>query len=139
MCGLPRASLRDPRFAPLQSLSRFRSVLTQTDALNVAERHQQRAVRDAAEFAALLGEPVGFLVCTVPGGTVFEAIALDSARTCAFVDEHGALRRVAGVRRGSAWDREPSLAPRFPAGARRAAERALTGGARPRRRDARDE
>ena len=139
LCTLPRASLRDLRFAPLQSRSRFRSVLTETDALKVAERHQQRAVRDAAEFAVLLGEPVGFLVRAVPGGTVFEAIALDSARTCAFVDEHGTLRRHAGAPRGSAWDREPSPAPRFPAGTRRAAERALALAARPRPRDAREE
>jgi hypothetical protein len=113
-------------------------MFTETDALNVAEGHQQRAVRDAAEFAALLGEPVGFLVRTVPGGTVFEAIALDSARTCAFVDEHGAVRRHAGAPRGSAWDREPSPAPRFPAATRRAAERALSLAARPRPRDGRD-
>jgi hypothetical protein len=139
MCGLPRATVRDLRFAPPRSGSRFRSVLTETDALKVAERHQHRAVRDAAEFAALLGEPVGFLVRTAPGGTVFEAIALGSARTCAFVDEHGTLRRHAGAPRGSTWDREPSPAPRFPAATRRAAERALTLAARPRPRRARDE
>jgi hypothetical protein len=110
-------------------------MLTETDALAIAERHQQQAVRDAAQFAALLGESVGFLVRTMPGaGMAFEAIALDSAPTCAFVDEHGTLRHSAGARHGSGWDREPSPAPRFPAGARRAAERTLTLAARPRRR-----
>src|SRR3954454_14103245 len=107
MCGLPRASVRNLRFVPSRSRSRFQCMLTETDAFALAERHQHRAVRDAAEIAALLGEPVGFLVRTLPGGAVFEAIALDSARTCAVVDEHGALRRTAGARRGSPWDREP--------------------------------
>ena len=134
MCGVPRASVRNLRFGLSRIRSRFRSVLTKTDALKLAGRHQHRAVRDAAGFAARLGEPVGFLVRTVPGGTVFEAIALNSARTCAFVDEHGTLRRHAGAPRGSARDREPSPAPRFPAATRRAAERALTRAARPRAR-----
>jgi hypothetical protein len=109
-------------------------MLPAAEALDLAGPHQRRALRDAAAFAGALGEPVRFLFRTVPGGTVFEAVALDSARTCAVVDEHGALRYVAEPRPGGAWDRPaaPAPAPRFPAGARRAAECALVSAARPR-------
>jgi hypothetical protein len=105
-------------------------MLSTTRALEVADRHQLRALRDVAEYAAALGEPVGFLHRAVAGGTVFEAVALDSARTCAVVDERGALRFVAGERPGDAARRPP--APRFHAGTRRAAEAALVATARPR-------
>jgi hypothetical protein len=107
-------------------------------AIALAGRRQRRAVREAAGFAATLGETVGFLRRTVPGGTIFEAVALESARTCAIVDEHGMLRLAP-----PATSREPSgpadgvgrpyapATPRFSASARRAAERALAA-ARPR-------
>ena len=105
-------------------------MLTATRALELASRHQRRAVRDAADYAAALGEPVGFLRRAVVRGAVFEAVALDSARTCAVVDEHGALRLVAGERPGDAF-RRPAP-PRFRAGTERAAEAALVAAARPR-------
>jgi hypothetical protein len=105
-------------------------MLTATRALELADRHQLRAVRDAAEYAAALGEPVGFLHRCVTGGTVFEAVALDSARTCAVIDEHGALRYVTGDRPGAAF-RRPAPS-RFRAGIRRTAEAALVAAARPR-------
>jgi hypothetical protein len=99
-------------------------------ALELAARHQLRAVRDATEYAAALGEPVGFLHRRVAGGAVFEAVALDSARTCAVVDEHGTLRFVAGERPADAFRR--AAPPRFRSGGRRAAEAALVAAARPR-------
>jgi hypothetical protein len=105
-------------------------MLTASRALELAARHQLRAVRDATEYATALGEPVAFLRRRVPGGTVFEAVALDSARTCAIVDEHGALRFVAGERPGPAARRPAPV--RLRAGLRRAAEAALVGAARPR-------
>jgi len=105
-------------------------MLNSTRALELAGRHQRGAVREAADYAAALGEPVGFLRRAVAGGAVFEAVALDSARTCAIVDEHGTLRLVAGERPGDAL-RRPAP-PRFRAGARRAAEAALVAAARPR-------
>lgn len=104
-------------------------MLNATRALELAGRHQRGAVREAADYAAALGEPVGFLRRTVTGGAVFEAVALDSARTCAVVDEHGTLRFVAGERPGGAFRRPAS---RFRAGARRAAKAALVAAARPR-------
>ena len=105
-------------------------MLNSTRALELAGRHQRGAVREAADYAAALGEPVGFLRRAVAGGAAFEAVALDSARTCAIVDEHGTLRLVAGERPGDAL-RRPAP-PRFRAGARRAAEAALVASARPR-------
>jgi hypothetical protein len=105
-------------------------MLKATRALELAGRHQRGAVREAADYAAALGEPVGFLRRAVAGGAVFEAVALDSARTCAVVDEHGALRLVAGERPGDAF-RRPAP-PRFRAGVERAAEAALVAAARPR-------
>ena len=105
-------------------------MLSPTRALELAARHQRRAVRAAADHAAALGEPVGFLRRHVAGGAVFEAVALDSARTCAVVDEHGALRFVAGDRRGAA--RRHPAPRRFRGGLRRAAEAALAATARPR-------
>jgi hypothetical protein len=104
-------------------------MLTATRALELAGRHQLRALRDAAEYAAALGEPVGFLHRRVAGGTVFEAVALDSARTCAVVDERGALRFVTGDRPGAAF-RRPAPS-RFRAGVRRTAEATLVAAARP--------
>jgi hypothetical protein len=104
-------------------------MLTATRALELAGHHQLRAVRDAADYAAALGEPVGFLQRRVAGGTVFEAVALDSARTCAVIDERGALRFVTGERPGAAF-RRPAP-PRFRTAIRRAAEAALVAAARP--------
>ena len=107
-------------------------MLTATKALEVAARHQRGALIQAAEYAAALGEPVGFLRRTVPGGAVFEVVALDSARTCAVVDGRGELRLVAGDKGPS--ERHPRAVPpaRFSASVARAAERALVAGARPR-------
>jgi hypothetical protein len=122
--------VRNLRFAIEGPTPRIRCVLTATRALELAGRHQAGAVRDAADYAATLGEPVGFLRRPVAGGAVFEAVALDSARTCAVVDEHGALRFVAGERPAEAL-RHPAPA-RFRAGVRRAAEAALVSAARPR-------
>ena len=105
-------------------------MLTATRALELAGRHQRGGVREAADYAAALGEPVGFLRRAVARGAVFEAVALDSARTCAVVDEHGALRFVSGERPAADF-RRPVPARRFGASARRAAERALVAAARP--------
>jgi hypothetical protein len=105
-------------------------MLTATRALALADRHQLHAVRDAADYALALGEPVGFLRRRVAGGAVFEAVALDSARTCAVVDERGALRFVGGER-PAAMLRRPAP-PRVRAGVRRAAEAALVAAAHPR-------
>jgi hypothetical protein len=105
-------------------------MLTVARALELAGRHQARALRDAADHGAALGEPIGFLRRPVAGGAVFEAVALDSARTCAVVDQHGALRFVSGERPGVAFHR-PVPVRRFRATARRAAERALVAAARP--------
>ena len=111
-------------------------MLTADHAIEIAGRRQRRAVREAAGFAAVLGEPVGFLHRTVPGGAVFEAVALGSARTCALIDEHGTLRLAppAPAREmGARGDATPAPAPtpRFRPGARHAAERALQTAARP--------
>jgi hypothetical protein len=103
-------------------------MLTATRALDIAARHQRRALIDAAEYAGALGEPVGFVRRTVPGGAVFEAVALDSARTCAVVDARGELRLVEGERRP-----QPQTAPaRFSSSVGRAADAALVACARPR-------
>jgi hypothetical protein len=117
-------------------------MLTAENAIEVARRGQRRALREAAGFAALLGEPVGFLRRAVPGGAVFEAVALESARTCAIVDEHGTLRLAPAARvrgngeRGDATPAPATGTSRFRAGARRAAEQALRSAARPGPRDA---
>src|SRR4051794_41961970 len=92
-------------------------MLTAARALELAGRHQARALRDAAGHATALGEPVGFLRRPVAGGAVFEAVALDSARTCAVVDEHGALRFVARERPAPGF-RPGVPGGRFPASAR---------------------
>jgi len=105
-------------------------MLTATRALEVAARHQRRALVDAAEYATALGEPVGFVRRAVAGGAVFEAVALDSARTCAVVDARGQLSLVEGERRP-----QPHRAPapeRFSTSVGRAAEAALVSCARPR-------
>jgi hypothetical protein len=80
-------------------------MLTPSQALAGAYPHQKRALRHAAEYATVLGEPVGFLRRPVAGGAVFEAVALGSARTCAVVDEDGALRFVAAPRHDDPWAR----------------------------------
>ena len=103
-------------------------MLTATRALELAARHQRRALVDAASYAGALGEPVGFLRRAVAGGAVFEAIALDSARTCAIVDARGELRLVEGERR----PQRPVVPPRFSATVSRAAHAALVACARPR-------
>jgi len=111
-------------------------MLTAHQALELAERHQRRAVLEAAAFAESLGEPVRFLHRRAPGGGArFEAVALDSARTCAIVDEQGELRYVAGHDRRDPWARGGLSAstPRVHTGAPRVAERALRTTARPRR------
>jgi hypothetical protein len=107
-------------------------MLTATRALEVAARHQRRALVAAAEYATALGEPVGFLRRYVPSGTVFEVVAMDSARTCAVVDARGELRHVAGERPRPEPHRRPVPATRFSASVSRAAERALVACARPR-------
>jgi hypothetical protein len=111
-------------------------MLTADHAIELAGRRQRRAVREAAGFASVLGEPVGFLRRAVRGGAVFEAVALDSARICAIVDEHGTLCLAPPApareprERGEATP-AATPAPRFHAGGRRAAERALQTAARP--------
>ena len=105
-------------------------MLTVTKAVELAARHQRSALIEANAHAARLGEPVGFLRRAGTGGAVFEAVALDSARTCAVVDERGALRFIAGQRPGEAF-RRPAPDRRFRAGAARA-EAALVAAARPR-------
>ena len=107
-------------------------MLTATRALEVAARHQRGALIEAAEYAGALGEPIGFLRRTVPGGAVFEAVALDSARTCAVVDGRGELRLVAGDKRPSEPHPRATPPARFSASVSRAAERALVACARPR-------
>ena len=107
-------------------------MLNATRAFEIAARRQRRALIDAAEYAASLGEPVGFLRRHVPGGAVFEVIALDSARTCAVVDARGELRRVAGDRPRPEPHVRPVPVTRFSASVSRAAERALVARARPR-------
>jgi hypothetical protein len=104
-------------------------MLTTAEALEVAARHQRQALGDAAAYAGALGEPVRFLRRTVPGGAIFEAVALGSARTCAVVDARGELRLVAGERRSSRVGH--AAAPRFSASVVRAAEAALVASARP--------
>jgi hypothetical protein len=80
-------------------------MLTPTQAIDGADPSQRRALRRAAQFATALGEPVGFLRRPVPGGAVFEAVALGSARTCAVVEADGGLRFVAAPRRDDPWGR----------------------------------
>jgi hypothetical protein len=109
-------------------------VLTATRALEVAARHQRRALVDAAEYATALGEPVAFLRRAVPGGAVFEAVALDSARTCAVVDARGELSLVSGPRRAQP-ERRAATRPRFSA-IIGAADAALAAAARSRDADA---
>jgi hypothetical protein len=108
-------------------------MLAAVNAIELADRRQRRALREAAGFAAVLGEPVAFLRRSVPGGVVFEAVALESARTCAIVDEHGALRLAPAAPPAEPRDRPVAAAPvpRFSAMTRRAAERALTATTRP--------
>jgi hypothetical protein len=111
-------------------------MLTARQALELADRRQRRAVLDAAGFAESLGEPVRFLHRRAPGGgAVFEAVALESARTCAIVDELGELRYVAGPDRRDPWDHAGvwAAAPRLHRAPRRAAQRALRRAARPHR------
>jgi hypothetical protein len=105
-------------------------MLTATRALEVAARHQRRALVDAAEYATALGEPVAFVRRAVAGGAVFEAVALDSARTCAVVDARGRLSLVDGERRPQ--PRRAPVAKRFSTSVGRAAEAALAACARPR-------
>ena len=102
-------------------------MLNATRALELAAGHQRRALRDAAAHAAALGEPVGFLCRPAAAGTTFEAVALESARTCAVVDARGALRFIGGPAA-----RGPVSPPRYGAGVRRAAAAALVTAARPR-------
>lgn len=122
-------------------------MITAEHAIEVAHRRQRRALREAAGFAAVLGEPVRFVRHAVAGGTVFEAVALDSARTCAIVDESGTLRLAPPTPPREPWEyagpldpdaaatdpMRPVVAPRF--GSRAAAERALVAAARPSPRD----
>jgi hypothetical protein len=106
-------------------------MLTATTALEIAARHQRRGLISAAEYATALGEPVGFLRRAVPGGAVFEAVALDSARTCAVVDARGELQLVDGERRPARAHRRQA-ATRFSSSVARAADAALSACARPR-------
>jgi hypothetical protein len=123
-------ALRFGRSRPTPSL---RDVLTPDHAIALAPRHQRQAIRDAAAFADALGEPVGFLCRRAADGTEFEAVALDSARTCAIVAADGGLHYVAGGAPRDAWRRDvPGAAAAERRGARRVAERALAAAARPR-------
>jgi hypothetical protein len=105
-------------------------MLTTARAIERAARPQRAAILDAAAHAAVLGESVGFLCHAVPGGTTFEAVALDSARTCALIDEHGKVEFVSGERPAADF-RRPVPARRFGARGRDVAERALVATARP--------
>jgi hypothetical protein len=105
-------------------------MLTADQAIALADRRQRRAVREAACLAEALGQPVGFVRRAVPGGATFEAVALGAARTCAIVDEGGALRFAPVARRGA--PDTPAPARRLEASTREAAERALRAAARPR-------
>jgi hypothetical protein len=107
-------------------------MLSADRAVALADRRQRRAVREAAALGAMLGGPVGFVQRAVPGGAVFEAVALDSARTCAVVDERGELRLPPrAARRDPADAGHEAPTARFGVGAREAAERALVTAARP--------
>jgi len=122
-------------------------MITAEHAIEVAHRRQRRALREAAGFAAVLGEPVGFVRRVGAGGIVFEAVALESARTCAIVDERGTLRLAPPTPAREPWEHagpldpdaadtdplRPVVATRF--GSHAAAERALVAAARPSPRD----
>jgi hypothetical protein len=107
-------------------------MLTTAKAIERAARPQRGAILEAAAHAAVLGEPVGFLCRPVAGGAVFEAVALDSARTCAAIDLRGALRFVSGARPADAFHRPRPGGSRFRADIERTAEAALVAAARPR-------
>ncbi|MEY2534416.1 MAG: hypothetical protein QOF29_2326 [bacterium] len=66
-------------------------MLTLDQALEIADRRQRNGLREAVGFGHALGEPVGFLRRSAARGIAFEAVALDSARTCARVDPRGDL------------------------------------------------
>jgi hypothetical protein len=120
--------VRGLRSAPRWATPSLGDVLTTDHAIALAARHQRRALRDAAAFATTLGESVGFLCRRGPEGHEFEAIAMESARTCAIVDADGNLRYVAsGLPRGPV-PRAAATAER--SGVRRTAERALAAAAR---------
>jgi hypothetical protein len=108
-------------------------VLTPAHALALAGRHQHAALRDAAAFATAMGQSVAFLCRRGPEGVEFEAVALDSARTCAIVDAEGRLRYVAAGPRDP-WERaaRASAATTTRTGPSRIAEQALAAAARPR-------
>lgn len=115
--------VRGLRYGPPGAGPRLEDVLTADHAIALAPRHQRRALRDAAAFARTVGEPVGFLCRRSPEGAEFEAVALESARTCAIVDADGGLRYVAGgLPRDS---RRQTAATAERTGPRRTAERAL--------------
>src|SRR4051794_41822267 len=94
-------------------------MLPATRALEVAARHQRRALISAAEYATALGEPVGFLRRAVAGGAVFEAVALDSAPPRAVRDARGELQLLDRERRPARPPRRPGPPP-VPAGRARA-------------------
>jgi hypothetical protein len=103
-------------------------MLTVTSALEVAARHQRQALVHAAAYAGARGEPVGFLRRAAPGGAIFEAVALESARTCADVDARGEVRLAAGERRPMPGN---AAAPCFSTSVVRAGETALVASAQP--------
>jgi len=96
-CGV-----RGLRFGPSRRAPSLENVLSPAHALELAARHQRRAVRDAIAHAAALRQPVGFLCRPGAAGAEFEAVALGSARTCAVIDAAGRLRYVSGLSAGAA-------------------------------------
>lgn len=126
--------VRTLRFGPGRPAPSLRGVLTPDHALDLAGRHQRAALREATAFAHGLGQGVAFLCRRGPAGTEFEAVALESARTCAVVGADGRLRYVAGARPRDPWERtvHSSAATTTRTGPRRVAERALAAAARPR-------
>jgi hypothetical protein len=126
--------VRSLRFGRRRGPPSLWGVLTTDRAIDLAGRHQRAALREAAAFAASLGESAAFLCRRGPEGPEFEAVALDSARTYAVVDADGRLRHVAGGRRRDPGRAAARSGARTAArtGARRIAEQALAAAARPR-------
>jgi hypothetical protein len=74
-------------------------LMTCEQALATARSRQRRGLRDVARLCEALGEPVRFLRHDAPRGVEFEAIGLNSARTCAHVAADGAVTYPARARR----------------------------------------
>jgi SHS2 domain-containing protein len=98
----------------------------------LCSRFELESWTESSYYATALGEPIGFVRRTVQDGAVFEAVGLDSARTCAVVDARGELRLVAGEKRAAEPHGRPVAAARFSTSVSRAAAAALVACARPR-------